>query len=289
MGRKPGNTVGRISTILTFLRDRSQGAGLREMGRELDLPISTVQSIVQNMLDEGFLSKDEYDSYHFGPLLVEIGMAAFSRLDLRQLALPYLRELSEYSRAACTLNLWNGDDVICVDVVVAVDGVAWTAKVGKSYPLEVGAIGKSILAFLPPHQAESAIAHLNLSGDLRTRFDQQMASIRRLGVTLSMGEKCAGGLAVAAPVWNRAGQVHATMAVVGPAEHFDDDRQLVSLADRLRQAANAVSLKQGAQEAWLEGYGREAYESGSPHYEELLDLVISYRTGREALSAATRM
>jgi DNA-binding IclR family transcriptional regulator len=256
------------------------------MARELDLPISTVQSILQNMLDEGFLWQDVYDTYHLGPVLVEIGMAAFARLDLRQIALPYLRELSEYAGAACTLNLWNGDDVICVDVVVAVDGVPWTAKVGKSYPLQVGAIGKSILAFLPSHQADSAIAHLNLSADLRRRFDQQMAQIRALGVALSIGEKRAGGLAVAAPIWNWAGQVHATMAVVGPAEHFDDDRQLVSLTGRLRQAANAVSIKQGAQEAWLGGYGREAYAAGSAHDAELLELVMGYRTGRGPLSAA---
>lgn len=289
MGRKPGNTVGRIRTILTFLKEHAQGAGLREMARELDLPISTVQSILQHMLDEGFLGKDAYDIYHLGPVLVEIGMSAFSSLDLRQIALPHLRELADFSRAACTLNLWNGEDVICVDVVVAAGGVAWTAKVGKSYPLHAGAIGKSIVAFMPPEQAELAMAAQPMSEQWRLQFDQQMQTIRRLGVTVSVGEKCPGGLAVAAPVWNWAGQVHANLAVVGPAEHFEDDLRLVRLAGALRQAANAVSLKQGAQERWLAGYHQQSYQPGSPHYDDLLDLVHGYRTGRAVLAAAVEV
>lgn len=276
MGRAPGNTASRVCSILKLITQHSEGLGVREISRRMGLPASTVHSLMLTMHEEGLLQKNHLEQYQLGQEILRIGMAALTGLDLRSVALPHLRTLAEISGTAATINLWNGKGVICVEIVEAPGGVPWTAKVGKDYPLTSGAVGKSILAFLPDRK--EILASLCSRPDVMARIEQSLEVIRETGVALSVGEKCPGGLAIAAPVWNRVGQVDANLAVVGPLEHFDGQKILeISLA--LREAANDVSLSLGAPAYALAPYAKGRYLPGGQPYEVLVrDLTGSTPT-----------
>lgn len=266
MARPSGSTARRICSVLKVLAQNPEGLGVRELARCTGFSVGTLHHLVTTMMEEGLLRKTDSELYQLGTEILRIGVVALAEWDLRSVALPHLTRLAELSGAAATINVWNGKDVICIEVVEAPRGVLWTAKIGKAYPLTSGAVGKSILAFLGEHEHEGVVSSVLANG--AARAPKSLEVIRETGVALSIGEKCPGGLAVAAPVWNRIGQVDANLAVVGPAEHFSAG-QILEIALALREAANQVSLSLGAPAALLARYAMELYRPGS-HLDELL-------------------
>ena len=90
---------------------------------------------------------------------------------------------------------------------------------GQQRPLVAGATANIILAHLPPHQLRSVfhrqrerIAAAGLGSDWET-LRAKLAAIRQQGYSLSAGEYRAGIAGLAAPLFNRDGEVLGSIAL----------------------------------------------------------------------------
>src|SRR5258708_403741 len=96
--------------------------------------------------------------YRLGIALLELGMAVYQRLDIRQEAVPILRALSERAHETIHLGVARGGHVVYLEKVESPHAFQMRSRVGERMPLYSTGIGKAILAFSSESELSAVIA-----------------------------------------------------------------------------------------------------------------------------------
>jgi len=247
-------TVVNALEILKAFADQPEWR-LVDLGRALDLPASVLHRLVRTLVDAAFLEQPTpRGPYVLGPALTALAQTAERRRSLTGLAHQHLVALAEALGDAVDLCVLRGERYVCVDTVDDTNRARSAINVGDSMGLHAGAAGKAILAF----QSESFIEHV-LSGPLlrltdRTLSERQaladeLDQVRRRGYAESESEVTPGTCSIAAPIYNGAGEVVASINVFTTTERMTPARRRDTVA-RLLPAAHELS--KGLGHTWLE-------------------------------------
>ena len=168
--------------------------------------------------------------------------------------MPELDRLARATHETTGLGVLDGDQLLTVAQADGPNLVAVGDWTGRCVPLHCVAAGKVLMAAL----AEREILRLVRRGldqfTDRTITDlepllEELARVRRRGYATAIGEYDPGLNAVAAPVHDARGQVIAAVDVWGPAFRLTP-RRIPELAQQVREAAAAVSVRLGGTAAW---------------------------------------
>jgi DNA-binding IclR family transcriptional regulator len=223
-------TIDRALAVLDLMAttDRAD-LGVSEIARELGLSKAVVHRVLVTLVARDYLRVDPTSRrYGLGPRTLVLGSAYLARLDLRNLALPRLQELSERTGETATFSLRNGWSRMYVDQVTPARDITMSVTLGKPYPLHAGSSSKSFLAFLPSEEQERYISERELTAVTGTtivdpvRLREELALVRERGYAISLEERQAGAASVAAPILDRHGRPIAAMSICGPVERFRD-------------------------------------------------------------------
>lgn len=239
-----------IDVLLLFASSGRAELGVTEISSELTLSKAAVHRILSSLRSRDLVSLDlDSRRYRLGPAALSLGRAYLARIDLRSMAAPELAWLCEQSQETATLSIRSGDIRMYVDQVVPDREVRMEVALGMPYPLHAGASSKAFLAFLPPDEIDDYVERSGLAAmTTQTVTDervlrQELADARRLGYTVSFGERQAGAASVAAPVLDHEGRVAAVVSVAGPAERFRE--QLPHAVELLLAATHRLSERLG--------------------------------------------
>ena len=152
-------------------------------------------------------------------LLLTIGGQFEDRLDIRECALPSLRQLLEATGTTSFLCVRRDTRAVCVE---RLDGQAVRSlamQLGSSLPLFAGAAPRAIFAFLPPAEQRSSLKASRLPGDPprpdATAIQADIERVRRDGFAVSDGDVTPGIAALGAPVFNHRGELEAAISISG--------------------------------------------------------------------------
>jgi len=248
-------TIERAADVLRLFTEPDNGdLGVTEIANHLELSKAVVHRVLTTLAAKGFVETDDVSHrYRLGPMALALGVAYLDRIDLRELAMPRLRQLSERTNETATLSLRYGDERMYVDQVTPNREVKMTVALGRSFPLHAGSSSKAFLAFLP---AEFQYRYLRdcdlepLTDRTITEADQlrqDLDRIRTRGYAISFGERQAGAGSIAAPVLDHRGQPAAAISICGPLERF---REKVDLfAELLLEVTTDLSRQLGHQDS----------------------------------------
>ena len=221
-------TIERAADILTLLARSDQGdLGVTEIATELKLSKAVVHRVLTTLVAKGLAASDATSHrYRLGPTVLALGVAYIDRLDIRNLAMPRLRELSSRTNETATLSLRYGWERMYIDQVTPDQEVKMTVALGRAFPLHAGSSSKAFLAFISREEQERYLTDHRLERltastlvDVDT-LRQELNRIRERGYAVSFGERQAGAGSVAAPVLDYRGQPAAVVSVCGPLERF---------------------------------------------------------------------
>jgi IclR family transcriptional regulator, acetate operon repressor len=231
-------TVERAADVLTlFTKVDRADLGVTEIATELSLSKAVVHRVLMTLSSKGLIEVVE-DSrrYRLGPAVLSLGMAYIDRLDMRELAMPALRDLSRQTNETATLSLRYGWERMYVDQVTPDREVKMSVALGRLFPLHAGSSSKAFLAFLEEDVLERYLTerHLERLTD-RTIVDaatlrNELQTIRGRGYAVSFGERQAGAGSVAAPLLDHRGHPAAVISVCGPLERFREEADLIARA-----------------------------------------------------------
>ena len=155
--RKLGiQVISRAAAILRVCGASNAGLSLGEIAAELTLPRSTVQRIVNALVTEGLLQTDgTHRSIRIGLGLHAIALA--QRIDVVEIAHPYLKELSHSTGETVDLAELKGDHLVFVDQVSGSQRLRTISSVGEIFPLHNTANGKAALSFMSDEDALSRL------------------------------------------------------------------------------------------------------------------------------------
>ena len=232
-------------SILRLLSKSDAGQTISDLSRQLRISKSTVLGIVSALQDVGAVTRDvESRRYTLGLTLFELGRAVDERIDLNEVARPFMRDLMHKTRESVFLGTRSGDHVTILEIVESTKDLKITAPIGTRIPLLAGAIGKVFLASIPRDQAEKLArpkALRRYTDNTITdpaRFLLEVEQARRDGYALDHEEYIPGVRAVAAPIGN-GGRKLSAVWVVGFTPSMDKEN-MERIAQETRRTAEAI-------------------------------------------------
>ncbi|MFB3819932.1 MAG: IclR family transcriptional regulator [Candidatus Methylomirabilales bacterium] len=256
--------------LLFLFSEAEPHLSLTQISARLKLPKSTAYRFIATLKEGGLLTQDpETRLYRLGARLLALPAAVVHPTDLRTLALPFLRQLVEQSGETAHLTERRGAAGVIAEVVESPHVLRMAPRRGQTFALHAGALGRAILAFLPPHEAEPILRRRALPrftpntpatpAALRRRLEET----RQAGYAVSLAEVTAGACGISAPILGPEGWAVASLGISGPLERLDAEKR-AGLIEPVREAARALSTlvkRQFAAAAFTPASARSARRS----------------------------
>jgi IclR family transcriptional regulator, KDG regulon repressor len=244
--------------LLQIFSESPHGLAAKQVAGRSRLPVSTVHRFLANLESAGFLNCSGDGVYHLGIACFAIGQAALGQLDIRRVSLPYLQELNRQTRETIHLTVRHGLSAVYVEKLDSPEQLRIHSRIGASVPLYCTAVGKVMLAYMPDDERKRVLPQLalkrltpNTVGNLQ-ELEAELYRVRKNGYACDLEEHELHIRCVAAPIWDHAGGVNASLSITAP---------MVRMAvTRLRQLAPLIQTA-GLQISRELGYRTQGYRS----------------------------
>lgn len=238
--------VERAMQILAAFDSEHEDRGVSEIAQATGLHKATTHRIMMTLLNGGFLERaEDGERFRLGLRVVELGLGALRRLDVRRAAFPYMEQLVERFQETCDLGIFDRGSVLYVEVVHSQHSLTIAARVGRRLPAYCTASGRVFLAFLPPEVVEPILNGplVPCTGETITslaHLREELEATRQRGYALDLEELEEGIRAVSAPIRDIDGHVIAALSMPGPVNRMPPER-IPEIAAAVVEAADAIS------------------------------------------------
>lgn len=243
------HSIERALAIIETLGRHPQGLGVTELGQEVGLHKSTVHRLLGTLVAYGYVEQDSAtERYRLGMKMVVLGLELLDRIDFRKEALPYLKELVDFSHESVSLAVLDHGEVVYIEQDHSPEAI--TVNLGIRGKVHCTAAGKVLLAYLPREEAVSILNRQEMhqyTVNTITEVDfmlTHLEKVRSQGYAISAEELVEGLRLVAAPVFNHQGKVVAAVSVAGPTSRLSLER-IARLVAVLRETCTAISARLG--------------------------------------------
>jgi DNA-binding IclR family transcriptional regulator len=237
----------RTFSILELFDEEHPEWSTTEVARRLGLPIPTAHRILAALKRHGYVSQhEETKRFRLGVAALQLGDRAREVVDLRSVALPALRRLSQEADETALLTVLapGHDRGMCLERVETAQPLRLSVQPGRQLPLHAGASQKALLAYLPPEEIERVIeaglehlCHATITDPQLLR--RELATIRRRGWASSYEETNVGVWGVAVPLLSPRGVICA-VGIAGPSPRLTHERVRGDV-DRVHAAAVRIA------------------------------------------------
>lgn len=251
VGAESSGAAERALDILEFLEARAEPQTLSQIVEGLHLPRASAHRLLATLRARGYIQQPQpRGGYTLGLRVLRLAARARERLDLVGIVHPVLSHLAAVTGESCQVSVRSGGQALCVARVVSPEhpDVSLAGQVGSAFPLHASAVGKVLLAYAPAPERDAYLAgplpgytpQTHISPDA---LAAELAAVRGAGLARDSEEYKRGLSALAAPIFDAAGQVRAAIAVPLLTAAGDDTIPLKEEA--LRSAAADISRALG--------------------------------------------
>lgn len=226
-------SVIRATRIIEYLAEASSEMSLVEIARKVGLHIVTTRRLLLTLMRVEFVKQNpENKRYTLGLRLFLIGKSLNSDTDLklRQISLPYLRELMEKSGETTNLVIEDKEQAVYIEQAECKSYLRTANKVGSRAPLHCTAVGKIILSSRSPQERKKYLEGVSLVPlTSRTITDKgklllELEEISKRHIAVDNEEQVIGERCFAVPVFNQIGETIGAISISGPNSRLTSKR-----------------------------------------------------------------
>lgn len=229
--KNPVQSAERIFQVMEMLAENGE-MGLMEISAALGLHKSTVHRLLMSLIYMGYAKQDETSQkYMLTYKIVNMAGKILDRMDIVQIAKPYMERLSDLSGEAVHLVQREGNNILYIYKIEAKVGtIRMVSQVGMVHPMYCSGVGKAIMATLPEQEvrqiwSESAI-------DKKTdktitdyaQMQEVLAQIKENGYALDDEENEKGVRCIAACLHGHQKEVQYAFSISGPTSRMTRER-----------------------------------------------------------------
>jgi len=243
--KSPIQVIERMMKLLDVLAEHPEPLGLKQIAQYTRLHPSTAHRILSAMVADRVVDRIEPGSYRLGMRLLELGNLVKSRISVRELALPIMRELHAQTGETVNLSVRHDDEIVYVERSSSGrSAMRIVHMIGTRAPLHVTAAGKLFLledgfARLRDYAKRTGLApHTRNSIDNLTALERDLDRIQRQGWATDNEEVEIGVSCVAAGVRDDGGHLVAALSISTPADRMKPQwgPLIKETADRIARA-----------------------------------------------------
>ncbi len=234
--RKTGvRSVSKAAQLLRFIAEESSPSTATEISKALNLPTPTAYHLLNTLVAEGLLSKNDSRRYSLGPGIGLLADGFLSKIAPPRYMLGPLQKLADETGETCYMSGWRDGEIVVLHTVEGNHPVhVMGLHRGYSGAAHARASGKLLLAFtsesvreayLLTHDFEPVTENTIVDRD---EFDAELGTIRERGYAVDREEFSDGVSCLSAPIRahndSPAGLVGA-FTVAAPTERFTRTRE----------------------------------------------------------------
>lgn len=228
--------------------------GVTEIAQALDVDKSTAFRLLSTLASRGFVVQDQDTRrYRLGLQIVELSRYVLDRIELRSLAKPWVKRLKQLTGESAHLAVLTDGRAVYIDQEESGATLSVNTEIGRQAPIHCTAIGKSLLAYLPPEDLDRLLGRMTL-----TRYTPRtittlreliphLESIRERGYAVDDEEFDPGVRCVAAAIRDYRSKVIASVGISGPAIRVTLER-IPELGASAMETADRISRLIGYRE-----------------------------------------
>lgn len=242
-------TVVRSMDILNLFIEHSE-LTFQEIIDLSGIPKTSVYRMLMSLEEMQFLDKGPDLKYRLGLIFLKFGSLVSTRLDLRQIAYPVMKNLHDDVEEAVNLIVRQDEEAVYIEKIDSKQKVRLFTAVGRTSPLYAGACSRIILSFLPDEKIKSYLEKTNFkqfsTGTItnKEKLYELINNARIEGYTVSKSELENHTCAIAAPIFDHTGNVIAGLSIAGIEANYQEENIKV-FSKKAIQAANEISTLLG--------------------------------------------
>src|SRR3954466_3206942 len=245
--KNPIQVIERMTRLLEVLAQHPEPLGLKQISQYTRLHPSTAHRILSAMSADRIVDRVEPGSYRLGMRLLELGNLVKSRISVRELALPVMRELHAQTGETVNLSVRHDDEIVYVERTSSGRSAMRVVHVvGTRAPLHVTAAGKLFLleegfARLRDYAKRTGLAPQTKNTlSAVPLLERELERIQQQGWATDHKEAEIGVRCVAAGIRDDSGRLVAALSLSTPA-----DRMKVQWGPLIKETADRVSRTMG--------------------------------------------
>jgi DNA-binding IclR family transcriptional regulator len=242
----------RVPDVLLALASMRGGGSLAELSVQLAVPKTSLHRLLRTLERGGYLAHAT-GLYSLGPAsfrLADLVSKAAPSLTFPACARPVIEWLAHETHETVMLGVLSEQqtEVRYVDVIDSTAPVRFTVPVGDRRPLFSAASGKALLAFLSPeaqksYLSQTAFMQFTSHTTRKAELPGLLREIRKTAIAVDRSGRVEGATGIASPVFDRDGDLIASVSVAGPTERMDANREHIE--SLVREAGERISTVLG--------------------------------------------
>ncbi len=247
----PSVAVERALAMLEAVSHEPNGLSNADISRRLNIPKSSASYILRTLETRGYLNRNpESGKYRVGLKVLSLSRGALTGIDVRDVALPIMRQLMKQTHLTCHLAILDGPMAVYIEKVEPEGFIKMDTWVGRRMPVHATSVGKSLVAHIAREHLEKIIAERGM--EKRTprtittlpKLFKELEKVRELGYSVDDEENNMGARCVGAPVFNQDGQIEAALGLSGTINQVNT-QTMPRILEHLKDAARHVSMQLG--------------------------------------------
>lgn len=241
--------LGKAICVLKLLASAGQGISAVQIEQALEIPRTTAFRILKTLIQEGIVDK-KGTLFYAGPGLLEIGLMALQKFQLRELAVPVLQELTAQTGLTSHLAVPSGWHSLLLEVCDSAGPIRVASRPGTLAELNCSATGKLFLTFFYAERLDEycrIVRPERRTGNTKTTPQELRAMVQEVqscGYAVDEQEYHLDVRCLAAPVRDMRKQVIAAVGVTGPITIFTEER-FEEILNAVQNATALLSAKIG--------------------------------------------
>ena len=241
----------RALAILELIAQKPGGLTNGEISRRLKIATSTCSYILSRLERSAYIKRNtQRGRYEISLKVIALAHGALREMGLRRAAEPALHRLVAQSTLSGLVGVLDRGLVMIVDKVEQPSLARIDMDIGVRYPAHTTALGRVLLAHLPPDHFGELFA-VNAKGESGRQshvqveqLSKDLAGVRKNGYAVSNGGLFLNVWAAAAPIFDAAGNVVAAVSATGIPKPPDDEAVIA----QVKRTAREISVQVAASE-----------------------------------------
>lgn len=243
------SALDRIMQVLDFLQNNDAPATAYEIARAVGAPLSTIYTLVEDLVEKDILDRFEDGRLWFGHRLYHYGLTYSRHLDLLTAANHEMADLALASGETVQVCGRDGDYMVVLGMVDGPDHFQVASQVGSRTPINWSASGRLLVGHLSEDERRAIFTQATRpspTGRAETDIDILTLTSRQAldaGLSIQAGESAYSIACIAAPILDTAGVCRATISIVVPDDKVDQASP--DLKHLVRQSAANIARRLG--------------------------------------------
>jgi DNA-binding IclR family transcriptional regulator len=180
--------------VLACFRSGNKALGNQELALRCKLPKSTVSRLTSTLVKLGYLTHDEDSGkYSLGMATLSLGVGMLAKLDIREVARPFMQELADATQTMVSLGVRDRLSMLYIENCRSRSALTLSLDVGSRIPIVTSSMGRAYLALASEQEREDIIERLReldawSGNELIDGINRAIADYRSLGCTCSFGD-----------------------------------------------------------------------------------------------------